>query len=60
MRKNRMGIVLCIMGIIFGMISLVLALYGADIRFICSEIFLILCFVALAIILNNRNEDKWF
>ena len=56
MQKNRITIVLCIIGIIFGIISLVLALSGADIKFVCSGIFLTLCFNALAIILNDRNK----
>ena len=58
MGKNKISIALRIIGIIFGIISLVLALSGADIKFVCSGIFLTLCFVALAIILNNRNKDK--
>lgn len=56
--KNKMCVVLCIIGIIFGIISVVLALSGTDIKYVCSSIFLTLCFVTLSIVLNNRNKDK--
>ena len=58
MNKNRVSIVLCVIGIIFAIISLALAISGVDVKIVCAGTFLTLCFVALAIILNNRNKDK--
>ena len=58
MNKNRVGIVLCIIGIIFAIISLALAISGVDVKIVCAGIFLTLCFVLLGIVFNNKNNEK--
>lgn len=58
MNKNKISIVLCIIGVIFAVISFVLAVFGVDVKIVCSGIFLTLCFVLLGMVFNKKDDNK--
>lgn len=58
MEKNKISIILSFIAIIIAIISLALALFEVDIRIVCFGIFLTLCFVALSLMFNKKDDNK--